>query len=146
MSALGGMEPPQWSALSSLAGDLREAMRDFARTRQEMLEVTGTAWSDDRMVRVVVGPRGQLVELEIDPRAFRQPDSKALSAAILATARAAVEDANRKTMDVMDKALPRDQELGLAGGQEIKRLLGRHDADLPDDHGRDSGDGHTPQY
>lgn len=103
------MERPQWSAIRGVIDDLQHTLDNAAQTRQQMLEITGTAWSDDRMIKAVVGPRGQLVELDIDPRVYRTPNSKALSASILATVRAAVEDANRKTREIMDRVMPKDR-------------------------------------
>lgn len=123
------MERPQWSALRGVLDDLQRTMENVAETRQEMLEITGTAWSDDRLIKVVVGPRGQLIELEIDPRVYRTPNSKALAASILSTTRAAVEDANRKTREIMDRVMPKDR--GLFGKTDFDVMIDNHDADLP---------------
>jgi DNA-binding protein YbaB len=125
------MERPQWSAIRAVVGDLHQTLDNVAQTRQQVLQITGTAWSDDRLVKAVVGPRGQLIELEIDPRVFRTPNSKALSASILSTVRAAVEDANKKTREIIDKAMPKSS---------FDRMMSSHDADLAqvlkeDDHG-----------
>jgi len=124
-------ERPPWSALQAFVGDLRRTMTDMTQTQRELATVTGTAWSPDRLVKAVVGPRGQLVDLDIDPRVFRTPNSKALSAAILTTVRAAVEDANRKTREIMERAMPKDRGLGPTGETHIERMLASHDADLP---------------
>ncbi|MDT5028752.1 MAG: hypothetical protein QOE61_5178 [Micromonosporaceae bacterium] len=125
------MERPQWSAIRAVIGDLHQTLDNAAQTRQQVLEITGTAWSDDRLVKAVVGPRGQLIELEIDPRVFRTPNSKALSASILSTVRAAVEDANQKTREIVDKAMPKDRGLGLMGATGFDQMMSSHDADLP---------------
>jgi DNA-binding protein YbaB len=125
------MERPQWSAIRAVIGDLHQTLDNAAQTRQQVLEITGTAWSDDRLVKAVVGPRGQLIELEIDPRVFRTPNSKALSASILSTVRAAVEDANQKTREIVDKAMPKDRGLGLIGATDFDQMMSSHDADLP---------------
>ncbi len=136
-------ESPQWSAMTAFIGDLRQTLSSVTETRQQVLEVTGTAWSPDRLVKAVVGPRGQLIDLDIDPRVFRTPNSKALSASILATVKLAVEDANRKTQEIVQKVMPKDRGLGLTGRTDIDRMMTSHDADLPklltnheeDDHG-----------
>jgi hypothetical protein len=126
-----GVERPQWSAITSLVADLRDSVAGIDETRQRMLHVTGVAWSDDRLIRAVVGPRGQLVDLEIDPRVYRTPNSRQLSASILATVRAAVDDANAKTKEILEKVLPTDQSLGLIGMTAAQRMMTSHDADLP---------------
>jgi DNA-binding protein YbaB len=122
---------PDWSALSSMISDVQRAFGGINETQREMLEVSGTAWSDDRMIRAVVGPRGQLMELEIDPRVYRKPNSKALAADIVATVRKAVLDANQKARAVLEKSLPSDmRRTDLGGGMDLDRLLGSHDADI----------------
>jgi DNA-binding protein YbaB len=130
-----------------LIGELNTTMDNVARTRQEMLEITGTAWSDDRLIRAVVGPRGQLVELDIDPRVYRTPNSKALSASILATVRAAVDDASAKTRAIMDRVLPKDRMDGVLGRTDFDVMADTHDADLPRAmrEPREDGHGYLPQ-
>ena len=76
--------------------------------QRQLMRVTGTAWSDDRMVKAVVGPRGQLIELDIDPRVYRKPNSKALAASIVATVHAAVDDVLREGAEILDQNIPRD--------------------------------------
>jgi DNA-binding protein YbaB len=136
------VERPQWPAMNALLEELRESVGNLAKTRQQAAEVTGTAWSPDRMIKAVVGPRGQLVDLDIDPRVFRTPNSKALSASILSTVRAAVEDANRKTREIMEKAMPKDRD-GLVPRTDVDTMMNTHDADLArvlrDQEGEDRG-------
>lgn len=124
------MGRPQWEAIRGVIDDLQKTMEKANEFRQEAMSVTGTAWSEDRLVKVVVGPRGQLIELEIDPRVYRNPNSKALSASILSTVKAAVEEANKKTRDIMDRAMPKDRGLGL-GKTDFDVMLEHGDADLP---------------
>lgn len=122
---------PDWSALSSMISDVQRAFSGVNETQREMLKVCGTAWSEDRMIKAVVGPRGQLMELEIDPRVYRKPNSKALAADIVATVRKAVQDANQKAKAVLEKSLPSDMRFGnLGGGMDLDRLLGSHDAEI----------------
>ncbi|MFC0531058.1 YbaB/EbfC family nucleoid-associated protein [Phytohabitans kaempferiae] len=124
------MERPQWSAIRGVIDDLQQTIENAAQTRQQIMEITGTAWSDDRLVKAVVGPRGQLIELEIDPRVYRTPNSKALAATIMSTVRAAVEDANEKTKEIVEKVMPKDRGLGLIGKTDFDVLMESHDADL----------------
>lgn len=138
------MERPQWSAIRDVIDDLQQTLKNAAQTRQQILEITGTAWSPDRLIKAVVGPRGQLLELEIDPRVFRNPNSKALAASILSTVRAAVEDANKKTKEILDKAMPKDRGLGLIGATDFDKLVTSHDADLPRVLKKEEGHGYLP--
>lgn len=91
-----------------MLAQLQKSVEALPRTKERMTSVTGVSFSDDRMVRVVVGPRGQLVDLEIDPRVFRQPDAKELSAKILATAREAVRQVTEQMREIMAEQLPPD--------------------------------------
>jgi DNA-binding protein YbaB len=125
------MERPQWSAIHGVLEELNKSLDNAAQTRQKIVEITGTAWSEDRLIKAVVGPRGQLVDLDIDPRVYRTPNSKALSATILSTVRAAVEDASRQTREILAKAVPSGKGLGVSNKTTIERMMDSHDADLP---------------
>lgn len=127
---------PDWGALRDMVTDLRRATADLPDLQQRMLAVTGTAWSPDGMIKAVVGPRGHLLELDIDPRVLRQPNSKALSASIVQTVRAAVEDAGRQSSELLDQTLPSD--LRQLAQTNVRTIVGKHDADVrvrkEDDH------------
>lgn len=127
------MERPDPSAILSLVQDLNKTLSNVADTQRKMLSVTGTAWSDDRMVKAVVGPRGQLIDLEIDPRVYRKPNSKALAASILSTVRAAVEQAIQQTKEIVDQTMPQVNEMirpGRTPGLDMRQMIHSHDADL----------------
>ncbi len=127
---MSGVDP---SALMSLIRDLRQTVGDAAQTQREVLAVTGTAWSPDRLVKVVVGPRGQLIDLQIDPRVYRQPNAGALAATILSTARAAVEQAAERTREIVDSRLPKVDGILPPGTEQpldVRDLMRRHDGDL----------------
>lgn len=126
-----GADRPNWRALGELVGDLRRATAGIPDMQRRMLQVTGVAWSDDRMIKAVVGPRGHLLELDIDPRVFRKPDSRALSAAIVATVRRAVEEATQQTRTILDEGLPSDMRVtGKVGDVDVATLVYGHDADV----------------
>jgi DNA-binding protein YbaB len=127
------MDGPDPSAIVSLVQDLNKTLSNIADTQRKMLGVTGTAWSDDRMIKAVVGPRGQLIDLEIDPRVYRRPNSKALAASILSTVRAAVEQAVQQTKEIIDQAMPQVNDMigpGPNPAMDMRNLMRSHDADL----------------
>src|SRR5262249_28327621 len=105
------IDRPNWSAIGDMIGELRRAMGGLNESQREMLKVTGSGWSPDRTIKAVVGPRGQLLELEIDPRVFRKPNSKALAALIVSTVRLAVEDASEKVQSILDRNIPSDMRI-----------------------------------
>jgi DNA-binding protein YbaB len=112
--------------------DLHKARNNIAASQQKIMKIKGEAWSPDRLVKAVVGPRGQLIDLEIDPRVFRNPNSKALANTILATVRAAVDDAQRQSREVRDELIPKDLRALAEGRQGNPDLLTLHDSDLED--------------
>ena len=120
------------TAITSMAKDLRAALRDVDRVQREVLSVTGTAWSDDGLIKAVVGPRGHLLELEIDPRVYRVPNSKALSTTILKTVRAATDDAMEQSQQILAANVPADlRDRPPTGGRLDPWQIGRmHDAEL----------------
>lgn len=91
-----------------MLAQLKKSAEALPKTQERMTSVTAVSYSDDRMVKVVVGPRGQLVDLEIDPRVFRQPDAKELSAKILATTREAVRQVTEQMQEIVAEQLPPD--------------------------------------
>ncbi|HEY1486200.1 MAG TPA: YbaB/EbfC family nucleoid-associated protein [Micromonosporaceae bacterium] len=111
-----------------MIGDLRKSIDNMGDVQRQLMRVTGTAWSDDRLIKAVVGPRGQLLELEIDPRVYRAPNSKALAATIVATVHAAVENVLHEGAEILDANLPRDAGLGLES--PAMRMARQHDADV----------------
>jgi DNA-binding protein YbaB len=125
-----GQHRPDWAALGGMVDDLTRALRNAEEAQRRVFEVTATAWSDDRLVKAVVGPRGQLIDLDIDPRIYRRPNSRALAATIVATVRAATDQAMAKTQQILDGQLPADIRLGKIGSIDLQRLVRTHDADL----------------
>jgi DNA-binding protein YbaB len=121
---------PDWGVLRTMLGDLKKATSDLPNLQQRMMTVTGTAWSPDGMIKAVVGPRGHLLELDIDPRVLRQPNSQALSATIVATVRAAVEDAGQQSAEMLEASLPTDLRGRAQGSTDVARYVRSHDADV----------------
>lgn len=110
------------NAFQGLMDELTKAMEGVPETQQKLMSLTGVAWSDDRMVKVVVGPRGQLVDLEIDARVFRTPDAGQLRASILATAQAAVGQLNGQIQEIVGGQIP----------PEVAELRARYEPDADD--------------
>ncbi len=125
------MERPSWAALHEMVGDLERTVTKLDSMQQRMTRITGEGRSEDRMIRAVVGPRGHLIDLEIDPRIYRKPDSRALAAAILAAVRLAVADAGRQAQQLIEENLPSDmRSVRPAGGIDLMKMIQTHDADL----------------
>jgi DNA-binding protein YbaB len=128
------MESPDEAAMRRINAELHSVMEGAVAAQRKLLEIEGTAWSDDRLIKVVVGPRGQLVDLEIDPRVGNRLNTAALARTILATARAATEQAMASAREILDEDVPKDmrglRETQVPGGFDLTDLLTQTDTDL----------------
>ena len=60
-----------------LRADFQRMLTEGPEAAARARRITVTRRSRDGLVSVTVGPRGDLVTLDIDPRVFRRPDSRA---------------------------------------------------------------------
>jgi DNA-binding protein YbaB len=134
------MDRPSLSAMSDILHDLTKTLDGAEQTQRRMLRVKATVSSEDRLVTATVGPRGQLIDLTIDPRVYRRPNAGALAATIVATVREAAEKAMSEVQAIMDEALPRDLRIRSGGKLDMERLMRSHDADLAAEE--EESDGH----
>jgi len=94
---------------TELTGRLAEYERIAEQVRavkDAIDEVRGTGYSDDGLVTAVVGGRGELLELELDPRIYRERNAAELAARIVATVREAAAEAERETVKLAGKLAP----------------------------------------
>lgn len=99
--------------LSGLRAYAQELSQQFQQLRgglqamqQELATVTGTAKSPDGFVTATVGPRGQLVSLQLDGRIYRRPDSTRLAETITETVQRAAGDAATKVEAISARYAP----------------------------------------
>jgi DNA-binding protein YbaB len=118
-----------------LTGQLAEYERigeQVRGLRDGIADIRATAYSDDGLVTAVAGGRGELLELSLDPRVYRDQDAGALADAIRATVRDAAEQAGRQAAKLAKRLLPPntreddvdpmfDPALHLLGGTEPGR-------------------------
>lgn len=94
---------------TELSGRLAEYARiaDQVRSMRDGIDdIRATAYSADGLVTVVVGGRGEVLELELDPRVYRDADPTLLAESIVATIREAAEDAEQQATRFAEKLLP----------------------------------------
>lgn len=89
-----------------LTGQVAKLRSGMADMQKEVGAVTATAKSPDGHVTATVGPRGQLVKLQLDPRVYRTPDSAKLAATIVETVQKAAVEALRTVEAVVAKYAP----------------------------------------
>ncbi|GAB3728241.1 hypothetical protein GCM10027598_48500 [Amycolatopsis oliviviridis] len=85
----------------------------YAKTEQALREqqrrmagIRATAESDDELISATVGGHGELVELRLDPRIFRTPDSTGLARAITKTVHRAAELAQDEGFALISDLFP----------------------------------------
>lgn len=103
---------PRAAALQEQADELKA---DFERLMAEgpavaarAREVAVTRKSRDGLVSVTVGARGELVQLDLDPRIYRRPDSRDLADSIVETVQAAAAEAQEQVVEVLSSVVPRE--------------------------------------
>jgi DNA-binding protein YbaB len=101
------------AGLRIYADELRDAfmrMHEQALTLHEQgRAIRVTEKSPDGLVAATVGPRGELIGLDIDPRAFRRPDSRQLADAIVETVAKAASKARDKVVELFEPLIPAEQ-------------------------------------
>jgi DNA-binding protein YbaB len=113
---------------------LRSGMDEMQR-RLAGLRVT--AESDDGYVRATVGPRGQLVDLTLDQRVYREGDAQALARKITATVQRATARAVEQVQQIVGGYLPPGSAaVDYLKDNDFATLMRRHDAAM-----REAGDG-----
>jgi DNA-binding protein YbaB len=88
------------------AGEYARIADQVRAMRDGVDDIRATAYSDDGLVSAVVGGRGEVVELELDPRVYRDQNPAALAETILATIHAAAEEAEQSAIRFAEKLLP----------------------------------------
>lgn len=89
-----------------LLGELNRLRGGLSDLQGKLREVRATATSDDGLVTATVGPRGQLISVELDPRLYRRPDSKQLAATISKTVQAAQAKAQEQVRALCRPFIP----------------------------------------
>jgi DNA-binding protein YbaB len=124
------MDTSHRTRLDTMVGELGRTVAGLAEAQQKMVRLTGEAWSEDRTVHAVVGPRGHLVDLHIDPRVYRRPDSVALAATIVATVQDAVAEVTERSQRLMETLIPPELRLSRFAGLDAGEVLTASDAHL----------------
>jgi len=84
---------------------LRSGLDDL---QQRLATLAVTAESPDGLVRATVGPRGQLIDLELDRDIYRDGDADELARTILRTVERAVAKTTDQVQEMVGEYLPAD--------------------------------------
>lgn len=116
-------ERSEVAALREYAGHLQDRLHQMMEQGPGLAEraraVQATETSDDGLVSVTVGPRGDLLRLDLDPRIYRRPDSRRLADTITETVHRAARAAQDRVVEVLAPIVDEDQlRATLAGDTE----------------------------
>jgi DNA-binding protein YbaB len=105
---------------------LRSGLGDLQRT---LTQVRASATSDDGLVTATVGPRGQLIRLDLDRRIYRRPDAVQLASTITETIQRASAAAQEKVAAACRPYVP-DAELQAHLDFDFAGIMRRMDHEL----------------
>ncbi len=104
---------------------LRSGLDDL---QEQLAEMRVSAESADGLIKATVDPRGQLVDLRLDRRAYRDMDPEQLGRAIVATAGKAVARTTEQVTELMAEYLPADSgAMRFVRDNNFSSLLRRQD-------------------
>ncbi|MFB9322584.1 YbaB/EbfC family nucleoid-associated protein [Cryptosporangium minutisporangium] len=105
-------------------------LRDGVGELQEQLRtIEVVVHSDDRLVTATVGPRGQLVRLDLDPRVYREQNSRELASKITETIQKGAREAADRALEFCRPFLPEDDVRAQLGG-DLNTFFTRLDNDV----------------
>ncbi|MFB9239367.1 YbaB/EbfC family nucleoid-associated protein [Plantactinospora siamensis] len=110
----------QWERMRSGVGELQ----------QKLKAVSAEASSDDGLVKVTVGPRGQVTKVEFDARIYRRPNSKELSATVTETIHKATAKAMAEVEQLCRPYVP-DAQFQAYMDYDLDGIFRQLDSELP---------------
>ncbi|WP_019870639.1 YbaB/EbfC family nucleoid-associated protein [Salinispora oceanensis] len=122
--------------IEALRARADELMAQFERMRsgvgdlqQQLKAVDVTMVSEDGFVTVTVGPNGHVTKVEFDPRIYRRPDSKELSATVTETIQRATEAALAEVEELLQPFVP-DGQFQAYLDHDLAGVFGQLDRDI----------------
>lgn len=89
-----------------LLGELDRLRSGLGDLQQKLVAITATVTSDDGLVTATVGPKGDLLRLDLDPRLYRRPDARYLAETITRTVQAAAAKAQEQVTAACKPYMP----------------------------------------
>ncbi len=106
------------ASLEELMDDYSERIKRLKQMRSDLDKVSATASRPDGLVTVVVGPRGMVRDIRLDPRVYRKLDSGELSQAIMQLIAEATTDVSGQMKEIMTPFMPEGVEYDGVLGEE----------------------------
>lgn len=119
-------------------GQYQQLRSGLDELQQRLADVRATERSADGRVTATVGPRGQLLRLDLDPGIYRDRDAEALAAAITETVQRAAASVTASVQHLVGGYLPAGSgALDFVRDGDFGALLRRGDAQLRAEADRD---------
>lgn len=106
------------ASLEELMDDYSKQVGRLNEMRRDLDKVSATATRPDGLVTVVVGPRGQVQDIRLDPRVYRKLDSGELSGAIMQLIGQATADVSAQMQKIMTPFMPEGLSYETALGKD----------------------------
>jgi YbaB/EbfC DNA-binding family len=117
------MSNPSDFDLEHAIADLRTEQARIQAANEQMMSLTGSAMSKDRMVTATVDNQGRLVDLKLAGTRYRQLAPAELTRRIVDTVRAAQEDAARASAKALEGLLPAGLGLPADGEFDLEAMF-----------------------
>lgn len=95
-----------WRLLEQLVREVNQQTEQLRQMQERAQELSATATSQDGMVSVTVGPRGEVRTIELDPRVYRKLSPSELSASIVEQIRHATLQVSGEMKELMEPFVP----------------------------------------
>lgn len=112
----GEMQPgnvPNVAGARALAEEMKQKfnrlLEEGPKLQERARALKITEKSRDGLITATVGPRGNLIRLELDPRIYQRPDARALAEKITETIQRAGTRAREEVIELFAPLVPRDQ-------------------------------------
>lgn len=113
MEPTGREEHSDLAGMRAYADELQGRFQKMATEGPKLQErartIQVTEKSPDGLISATVGARGELIRLDLDPRIYRQPDSRELADTITDTIKAAGVKAQEQVLEVFEPLVPREE-------------------------------------
>lgn len=121
MLEVTGVPVDHQAEVDQLMADYRRSREQLVAVQRGLASIRETATSHDELVTVTVGPRGTLVDLVIDDRAYQRLRPSELAELIVRTTDVAVAGATKRMHDQLTPVLPAgaDPDAVLGGRADV---------------------------
>lgn len=112
------MDEP-WTALEKLVKEVNRQTEQVQDMHEKARDMSASATSEDGMVTVTVGARGDVRKIDFDPRVYRKLSLSELSASLIEQIGAATRTVSGELKEAMQPLAPADLPFGDLFGEGV---------------------------